>query len=114
MVKSVLVPAPDRRGVIRWDDFVAALPGLDAMDPAPDPQARFTSLEVPLSDARQLAALERDFTDWVFRAGLVLMDFFAMALCGFKVSFPSPQPSPIRWVRRTRALAASSLRRLPE
>jgi hypothetical protein len=71
MVKSVLVPDPDKRGVIRWDDFVAALPDMERMDPAPDPQARFSSLDAPLSDARLLAALERDFSDWVYRASKI-------------------------------------------
>ena len=71
MVKSVLVPNPDKRGVIRWDDFVAALPEADQMDPAPDPQARFASLEAPLSDGRLLPLLQRDFADWVFRASKV-------------------------------------------
>jgi hypothetical protein len=70
-VKSVLVPEPDPRGVIHWDDFVTALPDANAMDPAPDPQARFASLDAPLSDARLLAALQRDFTDWVYRMSKV-------------------------------------------
>jgi hypothetical protein len=67
-VKSVLVPAPDKRGVIRWDDFVHAIPDEKAMDPAADPQARFAPLEPPLSDAKLLAALQKDFTDWAYRS----------------------------------------------
>jgi pyruvate/2-oxoglutarate dehydrogenase complex dihydrolipoamide acyltransferase (E2) component len=41
------------------------------MDPAPDPQARFASLDTPLSDARLLANLQRDFADWVYRMSKV-------------------------------------------
>jgi hypothetical protein len=37
------------------------------MDPAPDPQARFASLDLPLTDAKLLTALQKDFTDWVYR-----------------------------------------------
>lgn len=37
-VRSALVLTPDRRGVIRWDDFVAPLPDEKTMDPGPAPQ----------------------------------------------------------------------------
>ncbi len=70
-VKSALVANPDKRGVVRWDDFVATVPDEKNMDPAPDPQARFASLDAPLSDAKLIAALQRDFTDWVYRTGKI-------------------------------------------
>ena len=70
-VKSVLVMNPDKRGVVRWDDFVASVPDEKSMDPAPDPQARFASLDAPLSDAKLVAALQRDFADWVFRTSKI-------------------------------------------
>ncbi|MFH1909364.1 MAG: DUF87 domain-containing protein, partial [Chloroflexota bacterium] len=66
--RSALVTVTDKRGVIRWDDFVSRLPAAAEMDPAPDPQARFAALDAPLSDARQMTSLQRDFADWVFRA----------------------------------------------
>jgi hypothetical protein len=71
MVKSVLVTNPDKRGVVRWDDHVSVLPASDQMDPAPDPQARFSSLDAPLSEVRLLANLQRDFADWVYRTSKV-------------------------------------------
>ncbi len=70
-VKSALVTNPDKRGVVRWDDFVAAVPDAAVMDPAPDPQARFASLEAPLSDAKLIAVLQRDFADWVYRTSKI-------------------------------------------
>jgi len=70
-VKSALVANPDKRGVIRWDDFVAIVPDAAAMDPAPDPQARFASLDAPLSDAKLIAVLQRDFADWVYRTSKI-------------------------------------------
>ncbi len=72
-VKSALVRTVEKRGVVRWDDFTARVPDAAAMDPAPDPQARFASLEAPLSDGKILAALQRDFTDWVFRSSKVVV-----------------------------------------
>ena len=65
---AALVTAPDKRGVVRWDDFLAHLPPADKMEPAPAPQARFAALDAPLADARLMASLQRDFADWVFRA----------------------------------------------
>lgn len=67
VVRSVLVAKPDRRGVIRWEDFLCDLPAPDAFDPTPVPQASFATLESPLSEARALTALQRDFVDWVYR-----------------------------------------------
>jgi hypothetical protein len=72
-VKSVLVATPDKRGVIRWEEFVRALPAPEQMDPAPNPQARFAALEQPFSDARLVANLQRDFVDWAYRASKVIV-----------------------------------------
>ncbi len=66
--RSALVTNPDRRGIIRWDDFVTPLPADSAMDPAPAPNARFALLEAPLTEARTLTALQKDFLDWVYRS----------------------------------------------
>ncbi len=65
--RTVLVPAPDRRGVVRWENAVADPVDPGKLDEAPDPQARFAPLEAPFSDARLLSALEKDFLDWAFR-----------------------------------------------
>jgi hypothetical protein len=65
--ESALVRDPDRRGVVRWENYGARLPDAGDMDPAPTPQARFASLDTPFSDARLMSSLERDFTDWVYR-----------------------------------------------
>jgi hypothetical protein len=61
----------DKRGVIRWDDFETRIPEEGSMDPAPDPTARFTSLEAPLTDIKLLASLQKDFSDWVYRSSKI-------------------------------------------
>lgn len=66
-VRSALVSAPDRRGVVRWDDFTRRVPETGEMDPGPAPQARFAALDAPLADARLMSTLQRDFTDWAYR-----------------------------------------------
>jgi len=64
---TVVVANPDRRGVVRWENFAAPAVDSEALDQSPDPQARFASLEAPFNDARILAALQKDFMDWVYR-----------------------------------------------
>ena len=70
-VRSVLVTTLDKRGVVRWDDFARPVPDEREMDPAPDPQARFSASDGPLSDARLLTALQKDFADWAYRTSKV-------------------------------------------
>ncbi len=70
-VKSALVVNPEKRGVVRWDDFTAAVPASKDMDPAPDPQARFVTLEPPFSDVKLLTAIQKDFADWAYRTSKV-------------------------------------------
>lgn len=65
---SALVRNPDRRGMVRWEDFRAGPFDPDRLDDRPDPHGRFAQLEAPLSDAKTLKALEKDFVDWAFRS----------------------------------------------
>jgi hypothetical protein len=66
--RAILVPSPDRRGVVRWDDFPYRGPSLDRLQSTPEPQARFDLLDLPLSDAKQMAALQKDLADWAYRS----------------------------------------------
>jgi hypothetical protein len=65
--RSVLVSNPDRRGVVRWEEYPATPLDRDEFEKQPAPEARFTSLEAPLNNAKILAVLEKDFIDWAFR-----------------------------------------------
>lgn len=64
---TVLVTEPDRRGVVRWDDYPAAAVDPRGLDHAPAPQSRFAALDAPFNQARSLSSLEKDFQDWVYR-----------------------------------------------
>ena len=66
--KTALVEDPDRRGVVRWDNYLVDRIDPANLDQAPDPQARFASLEVPLNDVRLMNALQKDFADWAYRS----------------------------------------------
>ncbi|OGN96122.1 MAG: hypothetical protein A2Z71_10135 [Chloroflexi bacterium RBG_13_50_21] len=66
--KTALVENPDRRGVVRWDNYLTDRVEPSKLDQAPDPQARFGALEVPLNDVKLMTALKKDFTDWAHRS----------------------------------------------
>jgi hypothetical protein len=66
---AALVTQVDRRGVVRWENYLIEAINPDGLDSAPDPQARFASIEAPLTDARIVAAIEKDFAEWAFRNG---------------------------------------------
>jgi hypothetical protein len=67
MTRAALVDSLDRRGIVRWDDFGYSGPALDKVETAPAASARFTSIDSPLNDSKMMTALQKDFTDWVFR-----------------------------------------------
>ncbi len=64
---AVLVESPDKNGSIRWDDFPYQGASLDKLERSSAPQATFESLPAPLTDAKKMAEMNRDYTDWVYR-----------------------------------------------
>ena len=71
VVRAALVESPDRRGSLRWDDFVYSGPSFDKAESAPAPGARFDLLAPTLADAKLVTALQKDFVDWVYRTTAV-------------------------------------------
>ncbi len=65
--KAALVDSLDRRGIVRWEDFSYGGPSLDKIETMPVASARFGTLDAPLNDSKLMAALQKDFTDWLFR-----------------------------------------------
>jgi len=66
--RAALVTDPDRRGAVRWEaHFFGNFPA-KKVEPTPEPGSRFSALDVPLNDARQMTALQRDFADWIYRS----------------------------------------------
>jgi hypothetical protein len=64
---TALVMEPDRRGIIRWDEFLTEPIPFEMMDESPLPEARFADLDSPLSDGKILRGLEKDYIDFVYR-----------------------------------------------
>ncbi len=65
--KAILVQNPERRGFVRWEENLAQPLDLNQLETSPLPDSRFAPLETPLSDARLMVAMQKDFLDWVFR-----------------------------------------------
>ena len=65
--QCVVVSEPDRRGLVRWEDYTSPPIDQQALTRPPDPRARFATLEAPLNDAKAITAIQRDFVDWVYR-----------------------------------------------
>jgi len=70
--RTALVSDVSRRGVVRWEEFIATEP-LDShqLDEKPVLDARFGSLEAPLSEASILRGMRTDFLDWAYRSSEV-------------------------------------------
>ncbi len=68
---TALVANPDRRGMVRWEETLAARIDPQDLDDHPAPEASFAPLEAPLTEERTMKNLERDFTDWVYRTAQV-------------------------------------------
>ena len=66
VTKTALVINPDRRGVVRWQDFSSAAIDETALAKSPAAGAGFAALEPPLNDGKILKGLEKDFQDWAY------------------------------------------------
>ena len=71
LTHTALVLDPDRRGVVRWEEYLVSGVEPHLLDRQPAPDSLFAPLEAPLADAKLLKSIQADFTDWVFRASQV-------------------------------------------
>jgi len=67
ITRAALVNSLEKRGSVRWDEYAFSAESLNNVDTAPVPSARFDTIDAPLNDAKLMTALQKDFTDWVFR-----------------------------------------------
>jgi hypothetical protein len=70
--RVALVTDPDKRGVVRWENHFFGNFPLKKVETTPAPGSRFSALDAPLNDAKQMTALQRDFADWVYRSVTVM------------------------------------------
>ena len=71
IVRTALVHQLEKRGSVRWDEFIYAGPSLENVDTTPVASARFGTVDSPLNDTKLMTALQKDFSDWVYRTSSV-------------------------------------------
>ncbi len=69
--QTALVVEPDRRGMVRWEDFLADSVDPRQLDRQPAPHSYYVSLDAPLSDGKVVRGLKSDFQDWTYRSSEV-------------------------------------------
>jgi hypothetical protein len=69
--RTVLVRLPEKRGSVRWEEHPFHTDLLDRIETSPAPSTRFSTIDAPLNDVKLMTALQKDFTDWVFRNSAV-------------------------------------------
>ncbi|HMS00743.1 MAG TPA: DUF87 domain-containing protein [Anaerolineales bacterium] len=67
IARTAVVASPEKRGTVRWEEYVATGKSLDNVDTSPAPSTKFGTLDAPLNDSKLMTALQKDFTDWAFR-----------------------------------------------
>ena len=65
--RAALATALEKRGSVRWEDFLLSSDALENVETSPTPSSRYGIIDTPLNDAKLMTALQKDFTDWVFR-----------------------------------------------
>lgn len=71
IIRTALVSTLEKRSSVRWDDFLYNGPSLENVDTTAVPAARFGTIDSPLNDTKLMTALQKDFTDWVYRTSTV-------------------------------------------
>jgi predicted transcriptional regulator len=67
IVRTVLANNLEKRGAIRWEDYIYPGSSLEDVATTPDPSVRFSTIDAPLNDTKLMTALQKDFADWVYR-----------------------------------------------
>lgn len=73
LFKTVLVVNPDRRGVVRWENFTSKTIQIEQLDQGPIAEARYAPLGSPFAEAKAMTALGKDFLEWAFRNSQVIV-----------------------------------------
>ncbi len=67
-VFTVRIDEMKRKGLVRWENFLAAPVDLDALSARPRANARFASLDdLAIEDSKFVSGLKSDFEDWIYR-----------------------------------------------
>jgi hypothetical protein len=68
ITRVALVHQNDLDGFLRWEDHFLANFVADRVESDPGPGARFSAVEEPFGNSKNMTALQRDFVNWVYRS----------------------------------------------
>jgi len=71
LTRAALVNNPEKRGSVRWEEYLFNGQALENAEKSPAPSSRFGTIGAPLNDAKLMSVLERDFAEWVYRGSSV-------------------------------------------
>jgi len=71
--KAVLVPQPERRGMVRWENHLTQPLDAQNLEANPLPQARFAVLEAPFTEGKVINAMQKDYLAWIYRTTQVIV-----------------------------------------
>ncbi len=67
VTRAALVDTLDKRGSVRWEEYISNGRSFENAGMSPVPSSRFGTIDSPLNDAKLMNTLQKDFADWVFR-----------------------------------------------
>jgi len=71
LTRAAVVTTLEKRGSVRWDDYLLSSHVLEQIETSPTPSAKFGSIDAPLNDSKLMNAIQKDFTAWVLQTSSV-------------------------------------------
>ncbi|MCJ7694227.1 MAG: hypothetical protein MUO40_02275, partial [Anaerolineaceae bacterium] len=64
---TACIESLEKRGLVRWEEFLVEKVDIDSLQTQPLPNANFDQLAYPTGDERTINDLSKDFIDWIYR-----------------------------------------------
>lgn len=65
----------ERRGLVRWEEYLSDPVDMKEIKSAPLPNASFTSLTYPVDDESTIQELSKDFIEWIYRSRTIKLQY---------------------------------------
>jgi hypothetical protein len=65
----------ERRGLVKWEEYLSEPVSMDDIRSAPLPNASFSGLTYPVDDEATINSLSKDFIEWIYRSRTLKIQF---------------------------------------
>lgn len=72
---TVRIEKLERRGLVRWEEFLSEPVSMDDIRSNPLPNASFAGLQYPVDDEASINSLAKDFVEWIYRSRALKLQF---------------------------------------